>query len=61
MKKFLAETNPYLKNRKFREEMILRQSIDSNAFEGVHGLGQRLNPSRIAKEIDSAKKPSSAS
>lgn len=55
MAKFLAETNPYLVDPKQRAEIIQRQVIDSNAFEGLQGLGQRLKPSALANKIDSLK------
>ena len=46
--KFLAETNPYLRDTDKRAEILLRQTIDSCAYEGIRGLGQRDSPSRSA-------------
>ena len=35
-KSSLLKTNPYLKNAKLRDKMILQSVISSTAIEGVH-------------------------
>jgi hypothetical protein len=35
-KKSLLNTNPYLKNKRLREEMFLQSVTSSTAIEGVH-------------------------
>ena len=35
-KKSLLQTNPYLKNSKLRDKMIIQSAITSTAIEGVH-------------------------
>lgn len=59
MTKPLADTNPFLKDPKRRAEILLRQTVDSSAFEGARGLGHRDSPSASAKAAAraSAKNP----
>lgn len=42
MTKKLAETNPYLRDPKKRQEILLRQALESSAFEGARGLKVQL-------------------
>ena len=49
---FLSEVNPYLKDPQKRAKIILRQVVDSSAFEGIQGLtqGDRLSAAAMAEK-----------
>jgi len=63
MRRSLVETNPYLANPERREQMLVRNAIDSSAIEGARGLRtpRYRSNSDTARRRASAKKSESES
>lgn len=58
--KSLAESNPYLRNKEIREQMIEEDVLQSSAFEGVR-LWERDETHTARRRMASSKKAPSGS